>query len=392
MNGMTRRQFLSSTLKVGAAGVLGTIGGGALLSACGSAAPDLDPFPGGKFLGDIPFEGEGSVQLNVSTGEGLSGRRFLDHSTLTPETLVTSNENFYIRTLYPDQLKRNNPWRIAVNGLVQKPVDLSLDNLLPKATSMGIHLMECAGNDRFSRFGLLSAASWTGIPIFEALEKINILPQAALVRISGFDEHSRPAHDSKPGASWIFTKEQLEKSGAFLAIEMNDVPLSKDHGAPIRLVVPGWYGCTCIKWVNEITLVADTESSTSQMREFASRTHQSGVPRLARDFIAAVIDQAAMPVRVEKWSLDSKVIYRVVGILWGGVNAARSLAIRFNNHTNYVDVDAYEHQTNGTWSLWTHIWKPDRAGLYRIQLKIDNQSAPTRRLDAGYYVRTVKVG
>ena len=55
-------------------------------------------------------------------------------------------------------------------------------------------------------------------------------------------------------------------------------------------------------------------------------------------------------------------------------------------------VDAYEHKTNQTWFLWTHIWKPDRAGLYRIQLKIDNQSAPTRRLDAGYYVRTVKVG
>ena len=48
MNGMTRRQFLRSTLKVGAAGVLGTIGGGALLSACGSAAPDLAPFPGGE--------------------------------------------------------------------------------------------------------------------------------------------------------------------------------------------------------------------------------------------------------------------------------------------------------------------------------------------------------
>lgn len=392
MNGMTRRQFLKNSLKVGAAGVLGTIGGGTLLSACDTASPDLAPLPGGKFLGNIPFEDEGSVPLNVTTGEGLSGRRFLDHSTLTSETLVTSNENFFIRTRYPDQLKLSIPWRITLRGLVQNPVDLSLDNLLPKATSMGIHLMECAGNDRFSKFGLLSAAGWTGVPIFKALEKINILSNATLVRISGFDKHSKTARDSKPGASWIFSREQLEKSGAFLATEMNKVPLSKNHGAPIRLVVPGWYGCTCIKWVNEIALVPDTQSSTSQMREFAGRTHQSGVPRLAKDFRPAVIDPAAMPVRVEKWSLDGKVIYRVVGILWGGVNSARYLAIRFNPQTNYVDIDAYEHQTNGTWSLWTHIWKPGKAGLYDIQLKIDNQSALTRRLNAGYYVRTVKVG
>ena len=59
---------------------------------------------------------------------------------------------------------------------------------------------------------------------------------------------------SIPGASWVFPLDTLDKLGAFLAVRMNGEPLPLDHGAPVRLVVPGWYGCAWIKWVNEIRL------------------------------------------------------------------------------------------------------------------------------------------
>src|SRR5438034_9585635 len=85
---------------------------------------------------------------------------------------------------------------------------------------------------------------------------------------------------SIPGASWAFSPEQLEKAGAFLATELNGQPLPKDHGAPVRLVVPGWYGCTSIKWVNEITLVREEVEATSQMLEYAARTLQKVDQRL----------------------------------------------------------------------------------------------------------------
>ena len=99
---------------------------------------------------------------------------------------------------------------------------------------------------------------------------------------------------------------------------MNRKPLTKDHGAPIRLIVPGWYGCACIKWVNKITLVDETAEATSQMQEFAVRTGQQGVPKLPRDYKPATIDQAAMPTRIEKWLVNDRIDYRVNGILWGG--------------------------------------------------------------------------
>src|SRR4030081_1612553 len=139
--------------------------------------------------------------------------------------------------------------------------------------------------------------------------------------ISGFDRYPETSATSLPGASWIFTVDELKSSGAFFATAMNGAPLPRDHGAPIRLVVPGWYGCTCIKWVNEIQLLGEDAPSTSQMREFAGRTMQEGEPERVKDYRSPVIEQAAMPIRVEKWRIDRKIKYRVRGIGWGGLGA-----------------------------------------------------------------------
>ena len=125
------------------------------------------------------------------------------------------------------------------------------------------------------------------------------------------------------------------------------------------------------------------------MREFAQRTHQAGIPELARDFRPATIDLAAMPVRVEKWWIEEQPCYRVVGILWGGTRRTHTLAIRFNLDLDYIPVESYHHQTNATWTLWTHFWRPTVPGQYWIQLRVADSDVRTRRLDMGYYARKV---
>jgi hypothetical protein len=159
----------------------------------------------------------------------------------------------------------------------------------------------------------------------------------------------------------------------------------------VRLVVPGWYGCTCIKWVDEITFVGDDAEATSQMREYAARTMQKGVPELAKDFQPAVIEQAAMPVRIEKWSVAGKIQYRVVGIAWGGAQPVKVLQIRFNPEEDYVPVDNFHQVKNDPWTLWTHNWSPKAPGTYAIRLSVKEQAVQARRLDSGYYVRSVEI-
>ena len=349
-----------------------------------------NPFQGGKRLGTLEFKGESQAPLDTMIGASLDARQFSDLSRLSPEQLVTPTEKFYVRTAASELLDPSTPWMINVSGLVQEPVHLTLDELHKSAKPMGMHLMECSGNTRATRFSLLSVAEWRGVPISDLLGT-RIKPRTNRVMVSGFDQYPTRSANSIPGADWIFTVEQINSAKAFLATDMNGQPLTKDHGAPIRLLVPGWYGCTCIKWVNAVTFVDDDAEATSQMQEFAARTHQQGTPKLARGYRPAVIDQAAMPIRVEKWFVDGRIKYRVVGILWGGSRLVKALEIRFNPEEDYVRVADFSHTANDPWSFWSHAWTPKTAGTYMIRLRVADPLVEAKRLDSGHYVRSVEV-
>lgn len=350
-----------------------------------------DRFRDGKMLGTVDFTEEARVPLGKAFGEELDGRMYADLSKVTQENQVTPAGEFYIRTRASRLLPNAKPWAIQVGGLVQKPFAISIADLGKMAKPMGVHLMECAGNSRQIHFGLMSVADWAGAPVSRILENAQFKPEGTRVLISGFDQYSSTSVNSVPGASWIFTPEELKAAGAFLATEMDGHPLTPDHGAPVRLVVPGWYGCACIKWVNEITLVEENAPATSQMQEYAARTMQRGTPQLAKDYQAATVDHAAMPVRIEKWTVGGKIVYRVVGILWGGSRAVDKLEIRFNQELDYVPVDHLEQNVKDSWSFWTHAWTPNQKGKYLIRLRVKEPEVVARRLDTGYYLRTVEI-
>ena len=344
-----------------------------------------------RLLARIDFAGEGFIPMDIPMGSGLDGRLYADLSGVGPDRPITPTDKFYLRTRASDLLEEGKPWMIEVTGLNKRSRKLGIEELRKMAKPAGSHLMECSGNVRAGHFGMLSVADWAGVPISKILEPAGIDKATSRVLISGFDHYSIPSTTSEEGASWIFTVEELNSSRAFLASEMNGAFLTKDRGAPVRLVVPGCYGCSCIKWVNEIALVAEDAAVTSQMKEFASRTMQEGEPGLARDYRPAFIEQAAMPTRVEKWLVRGKVTYRLRGIAWGGSRPAGDLEIRFNSGDDFVRVDDFQQTVNDPWSFWTHQWAPKQPGRYSIQLRVKDKSIPSRRLDAGYYVRSIEI-
>ncbi len=355
------------------------------------SAPNDKPFAGGKQVGTVEFIHEGRAQMDAPLGAELDGRLYTDLSELAGANQITPTERFYLRTRASKLLPEAKSWRVRIDGLVAATSSMPIENLRRDARTVGVHLMECAGNIGFARFGMISAAEWRGVPLAALLENIKAKKEATHVLVSAFDEYEIKSATSVPGASWVFSREELGATGAFLATEMNGRALTLDHGAPVRLVVPGWYGCTCIKWVDTITLVDGSTEATSQMKEYAARTQQSGVPALAREYQPAMIEQAAMPIRVEKWLISGKIKYRVVGIAWGGSRPVKVLEIRFNPEEDYVRVDQFEQRRNDPWTLWSHAWSPSAPGTYSIRLAVREPAVRARRLDSGYYVRTVDI-
>jgi DMSO/TMAO reductase YedYZ molybdopterin-dependent catalytic subunit len=375
----TRRDFLRA----------GTLTALSLAMERAWAVIPLDPAPDGKFVGLVPFEDEQVAPAGTLTGSELDGRLFTDLAKVSVDHLVTPNAEFFVRSATSRLLPGPANWKIAIDGLVEQPSEVAIDRLRKGARPMGIHLMECAGNVALTRFGLIGVAGWTGVPVTEVLARVKPRPGAAWVEISGFDDYAGPSHTSIPGASWIFPMDALKE--AFLATGMNGQPLSRDHGAPVRLVVPGWYGCACIKWVNRIAFLAEGAEASSQMQEYAVRTLQEGRPQFAREYASAVVDPAALPTRIEKWIGGGKLRYRIVGLAWSGAQPIPALKIRFNPDEEFVPVVGFRPGKTDPWTVWTHAWTPSAPGDYRIRMAVAAPEVQARKLDLGLYDRTVHI-
>lgn len=324
-------------------------------------------------------------------GTELDGRLFTDLSVLTPEDSITPTDKFFIRTRASGLLDTSTPWTIHVGGLVEEPIAISVKTLATKARPMGVHLMECSGNTRSAHFGMMSIAAWEGAPIQEIRSMAKPQRRGVRVLVSGFDRYQEESMTSEPGASWIFSTDQLVSSRAFLATRMNGEPLRSDHGAPVRLVVPGWYGCVCVKWVNQIDFVPDDAAATSQMQEYAGRTMQTGVPSLARDYQPAMVDIAAMPTRIEKRIAGGKIRYMVTGIQWGHSAPSAGMELRFDPGETSVPVEIIPPSHGEKWCFWSYQWSPPSTGRFAIRLRLNAGKLAARRLNSGYYDRTVDI-
>jgi DMSO/TMAO reductase YedYZ molybdopterin-dependent catalytic subunit len=385
---LSRRDLLNALSIAGGAICVGL---DRILSPAPSLGQTRNSFAGGEMLEIVPFAREGSPPMDTAVGEELDGRLYSDLTSATPEEPVTAGGRFYIRTRASSLLSEENLQSILFRGFAGVPLNVGVGDLRAQARSMGTHLMECAGNTREGRFGLISVADWTGISLTEVLQRIPSIPNGARILVSGFDRYASQSARSTPGASWIFSLDDIRATKAFLATGMDGQPLTRDHGAPVRLVVPGWYGCACIKWLNEIRVVPDSAEITSQMQEFAFRTMQRGSPKLAREYQAPAIDQSAMVTRVEKWRVGERIRYRVAGIMWGGTTPVKRLEIRFNPDEDYLSVDEFQQSANDPWSFWSHSWSPTATGTYLIRLRVAEPAMQTRRLDMGFYVREVAI-
>lgn len=366
-----------------------------------AVAAGLPAPAGAHFIKSLPLgrlDSRPKPPRHVLLGSGLDARLFTDLTPVVTGQAVTPTGQFYVRTAAPPTLPSPAGWRISLGGRVRAEATLTLDALRDGTTRRGVHLMECAGNADPDNFGLLSAASWSGMPIAAVLDRVQPLSGVNRIRVTGFDDEVTPTQTSNPGASWVFTRDELERAGAFLAVQMNDAPLTVNHGAPVRLVVPNYYGCSEIKWVTRIDVVPDDEPATLQMLEFSARTHQDGLPRIARDYEPPVIDLAATPLRVEQWGEPDgrggeRVFYRVIGIRWGGASRHAPLTIRFRHSERFVPVEhCPDADSVTTWSLWSHTWRPDTPGRYQVALSVADRGIRARRLDLFYYTREVEVG
>lgn len=156
-------------------------------------------------------------------------------------------------------------WRLQIDGAVERPLSLSLDDLRARPAVTQTVTLECAGNGRallsprpLSQPWLTEAvgtAEWTGVALGGLLAEAGLRDDAVEVLFTGLDRGVEGGVDQRYQRS-LLCAEALGPD-ALLAYEMNGAPLPAQHGFPLRLVVAGWYGMAHVKWLDAITVLSE---------------------------------------------------------------------------------------------------------------------------------------
>ncbi len=249
---MSRRRFLSLMVAGGSA---------AVLAAClGTEAPTATPSPTAKPT--MPAEGTSSPYFKDSApfierdGKGLEAR--LENM----QGLITPNRYFFVRNNSTSIGLDTADWRLTVEGdAASEPLELTYEDIRSLPSRTLISYLECAGNHRamfnilnsretsgtqWTR-GAISNGEWLGATLRDVLTLAGIDDGAVSVMLVGLDTES-----PEEGFRYVLPMEKAMHPDTLLAYALNGETIPKDHGYPLRAVVPGWVGSSHIKWLGRI--------------------------------------------------------------------------------------------------------------------------------------------
>ncbi|MFT5095890.1 MAG: molybdopterin-dependent oxidoreductase [Planctomycetales bacterium] len=232
---------------------------------------------------------QNSDNLIIHTTSPLNAEPKLD---VLEKSWITPVESFYVRSHAPNPKIDPAAFRVTVEGLVDKPLSVSLAELNGSFEEISVlATMTCAGNRRSEhslikpvggvpwQAGAIGNARWSGVRLSEVLKKAGLKEGAKHVWFEGLDEISKGGGIIPFGASIPVSKAMTDAEGmpgALLTTKMNDQPLTPDHGAPLRGVVPGYVGARSVKWLGKI-VVSDRPSPNHYVAT-AYKLVQEGTP------------------------------------------------------------------------------------------------------------------
>jgi DMSO/TMAO reductase YedYZ molybdopterin-dependent catalytic subunit len=213
---------------------------------------------------DVP---ENFVTVNAANKRvaGLDLREL--SSYLTPE------QHYFVVAHYGVPKIDAATWMLDIRGRVANPRRYTLDELKKRSRTQQECVFECGGNRGPTIMNrMVGNARWTGTALWPLLQEAKPLGDALEVITWGADEGEEEIRKEKYRQCFArsMTLTDMAKSGAILAWEMNGEPLTADHGFPVRVVVPGWYGVQNVKWVNALEVSPDRFMGRFQARDYVT--------------------------------------------------------------------------------------------------------------------------
>jgi DMSO/TMAO reductase YedYZ molybdopterin-dependent catalytic subunit len=309
------------------------------------------------------------------------------------DSRLTPADNFFYVNHYgqPDGLDEAT-WRVDITGLVARPQSLTLADLKARARREVDFTLECSGNHGFPSFiGAVGNARWAGTPLASLLQEAGVLEQGTEVIFWGADRGTVTIRDNvgilsrgqtgtvepdTTGGLDLTITEQFARSMTLgealhrdnlLCYEMNGEPLPPEHGFPVRLIAPGWYGVANVKWLTRIEVVDHRYAGRFMARDYVTIREEQRDGETVWTFATVSHDRLkSAPAKVTRRG-DR---YTIQGAAWGAPIAAAEVQIDDGPWmaARLDDPPPRKSRSHGyAWRFWTFDWGTPTPGEHAIR-------------------------
>ncbi len=262
--------------------------------------------------------------------------------------------------------------------------------------------MECAGNGRSFLHrvepgvqwgaGAVGHAEWTGVPLSTVLERSQPLSDALEILCEGADSGTEPDHPEVMRFARGLPLAKALHPDTLLAFRMNGEPLTRSHGSPVRLIVPGWYGVCSVKWITRLEVLDGMFSGYFQSNKYTIRRRDELGERKVRLTRMAVKSEILRPA--PNATLQPGV-NRISGIAWAGEEAVAAVEVSVDGGKSWQQASLVGPQAPYSWALWEHLWDASRPGEYSLMCRTtstagESQPATHDTLRGGYMINFVR--
>lgn len=277
-----------------------------------------------------------------------------------------------------------------MGGCVRRPVELSIDDLRGRPPVTMPVTLECAGNGRTTLspralsqpwgHEAVGTAEWTGTPLAALLEEAGLADDAVELVFTGLDEGVEGGKRQAYARS-LEVAEAL-RPDVLLVYAINGVALPPQHGFPLRLIVPGWYGMASVKWLRSITAVTEPFDGHQQLRAYRLRqtAEEVGQP-LGRIAVRSLMVPPGVPEFPSRQRFVDAGECPVRGRAWSGAGPIQRVEFSADGGATWTDAELGQAAGPYAWRPWSHAWTVTQPGEYELCSRATDAAGNTQPLE-----------
>ena len=302
------------------------------------------------------------------------------------DSWLTPPDQFFVVKHYNLPDLDETDWGLDIDGLVTRPLTLTLADLKARPRDEVTFTMECSGNTGLPFFnGGIGTATWAGTPLAPLLDEVGVLPSGIEIVFWGADAGEQTWRDVKITEQFArsMSLEDAQSPENLLVYEMNGEPLPPLHGYPLRLIAPGWYGVANVKWLTRIEVRDQRYQGHFMARDYVTIREEERDGETVWTFASVTRDRLkSAPAKVTR--RDDR--YEIMGAAWGEPIAG--VDVRIDDGDWQTATLTTGEGAEFAWTFWTLDWGTPSLGEHAITSRAiasdgDVQPAPDDPLLVG---------